>query len=228
MQLPMRQTCSSGQTRLHWPQLLRLFCRFTHWRRGGQITWPSGQAPAQLPAMQRPDAQTFRHSPQLLGSLRRFTHMFPHMVWLSGHGDWQAPLRQTWAMPHEVPSATGPHCHIEAALQVRQAPVQRSAQQRPFRHEPDWHSMLSPHVAPGPFFVQAPPWQVLPLPQSVPLGRFMHVQFVAAVHARQAPAQGPAQQRPPTQLFDWHSGPLAQVSPLPFLAGGTQRFIAHI
>jgi hypothetical protein len=62
--------------------------------------------------------------------------------------------------------------------------------------------MLSLQVAPGPFRVHLPPWQMLPLPHSVPFGRSWHIQFVAAVHMRQAPAQASAQQRPPTQFPD--------------------------
>jgi hypothetical protein len=130
-------------------------------------------------------------------------------------------------VPQAVSSATGAHCQFDPAVQLWQAPLQLPAQQCPPTQDPDWHSMPSVQVAPGPFLVQVPPWQVLPPPQSVPSGRSAHIQLLAAVHERQAPEQAPAQQWPATQTFDWQSAPATQLSPRPFFAGGVQRSMAH-
>jgi hypothetical protein len=109
-----------------------------------------------------------------------------------------------------------------AALQTRQAPPQEVAQQKPEMQEPEAHSMPSMQAAPAGFLVQTPAWQVRPSPQAVPLATGWQLHIVAAVQARQGPAQALAQQRPPTQAPERHSVPATQVSPLAFLAGGAQ------
>ena len=96
-QLPITQLVggSSVQRLLQAPQLFLSVLRSTQPPVAGHLVWPAGQSPAQVPAMQRPEAHTFRQAPQFIGSLRRFTQVVPHIVWLGGQGATQAPARQT-------------------------------------------------------------------------------------------------------------------------------------
>ena len=210
MQTPARQTCSSGQARLHWPQWWRLFCRFTHWRSGGHMVCPLGHSPGatarHATARWRRRAGTRRSCwGRCAGSRTRSrTGLVGGAGRLRRCRCGRPDPSRSWCRRRR-----GPQCHCVAAVHVRQAgrrSVRRSSA-RPTQ-DPDWHShVVAAHRARA--LVRALPALA---DAAVAAARCRWagsgtLQCVAAVHARQAPAQAPAQQRPPTQAFDWQSLP---------------------
>jgi hypothetical protein len=124
------------------------------------------------------------------------------------------------ALLQQTPSTHWPEAHWQPSLHP--TPLARLAEHAvPTQAKPDLHCVdeqppeqLVEH-APEPLHMRLPQ----PPSGSVPAGRLVQVpRLLARLQARHGPVQLLLQQKPSTQLPDWHSQPAPQVTPRAFLA----------